>query len=242
MKSKLIVLGILVFMLQSCALQSGRLYFEKQPNKMMTSQSLKDFFKEHPNPTILLRVPQSKDYRNDEAYQSFIYNSIEKELVHNGFVVKDRDLYDALIYQSRNLGLEEINKAFATDLIIEVIHYEDQIVYSSNTIIDKYGYNKHFDDYTVTRKGASLTIKISLLDNYEFAGTYTFDYTPCHNNEVNQDCNCAVGYKPSPRKMYPRINMCDSKDDPQLAEIELHLLDEFIAESIKSMMQEVMEE
>ena len=232
-------LGFILMIFQSCMLQTGTIRFERKPNEMISSQKFKDYFKEHPHPSILLKVPHLADSIKDDFDNNPLYHSIEKELLNNGMVLKDRSIYEDMVYHSRAVDIKELKNELGVDLILEVIEIKRDIVYSSHTIYDQYGYKRNFNDYSVVRYGASITFKIIFLEDFEMVGSYTFNYTPCKQKNVKHDCHCSVGYKGILNKMYPKINMCGDREDPQFNEIEIHLLNDFIAESIHEMLEDL---
>lgn len=235
------VLLALLFLTQSCMLQTGSIAYKEKPNELVSAQKLKDYLIENEHPSIVLKVPMSYEQGAMTDISTFLFNTIEKELMINGMVVKDRSLYDDIVRKSRYVELDEIYDLLNSDLILEVLSFDNNIEYRSSTIYDSWDDIKTFEDYVITKWGASIRFKIVMVKNMEYVGSYTFNYVPCTEANRLNDCHCAVGYKSILNKMYPKISMCGDKVNPETIKLDFDDLEWFIKESLRSLLINIKE-
>jgi hypothetical protein len=172
---KLIPLYILFFMASACASSVQMIKFPRRPNETFTNNSLKEYFRTHKAPEIVLRIPAGieKAGGNSSREQVLLYNTIEKELLKQGFTVRDRN-------QS---GL-----AAQADLVLELVNLDQGVVYTTNNItyISKKGERQEPGNIDYKRYGATVEFRLILAQTNEFAGTYKYNYQPCLDG-------CALG-------------------------------------------------
>jgi len=232
------ILFFTIILFSSCALQTGYIQFEGKADEIISSQKIKDFMAQNSNPTIVLRVPFTEERTTQSEPNSYIFNAIEKELVLGGFNLKDRGLFNEVVDKASDIDYKELRELTGTDLLLELVRFETNIKHSTNRIFDKHGVSITVDNATINRPGAAIEFKLILLENNEYGGNYSFYYTPCKG--IYQDCECFIGYKMSPKRVYPHINMCKSEGKNFAFErIEQDVLENFIRSGVKHMIDEI---
>ncbi len=188
---KNIVLSIIIFcctLLTNCGGTKFVKFPEKQ-NEVYPSPNLKSFLKDNKNPKVVLRIPSNKSEVTTSENRNYLYDAIEKELLKNGFIVRDRQLFSQVLSNTDNSAdYSKLKERTNTDLIIELSKLNTEILYETN----KYKTSKGKEgllSYIYKRYGAEVEFKIILMKDNEFAGTYTFNYSPCgkYPCEINSD-------------------------------------------------------
>src|SRR5690554_288157 len=176
---KTLIFSLCLFLFTSCSVQKGYLKFDgNNKDEIISSIALKEHLKKHPNSSIVLRVPNAS-YRSTETEDnSYIYNAIEKELILNGFDVKDRGLFNEVISKSKDISYEEIKRITGTDLILEVVQFTPQ-EYKTNKFYDKNGKEIVEPGIEFKMLGAIIEFKITIIEGNIHGGSYSFYYTPC---------------------------------------------------------------
>lgn len=162
--------------------------FPEKENEVYPSPNLKSFLKDNKNPKVVLRIPSNKGEVTTSENKEYLYDAIEKELLKNGFIVRDRQLFNQVLSRTDNSAdYSKLKERTDTDLIIELSKLND-VLYETN----KYKTSKGKEgllSYIYKRYGAEVEFKIILMKDNEFAGTYTFNYSPCgkYPCEINSD-------------------------------------------------------
>lgn len=110
--------------------------YEKLGDDGFSNDNLKLFFKDNPFPKIVLRIPNNEN-RSEGAYSTggnSLYNTIEKELLKAGFVVRDRSLFSEIMNNVRNTDYSKLKEITDTDLILEVLNIDPAVVYNTNMV------------------------------------------------------------------------------------------------------------
>lgn len=76
--------------------------FSQKENEIVTNQNLKTFLANTKNPKIVLRVPYTSKEVTENDKNTYLYNAIEHEFLKNGFIVRDRQLFNQIIANSEN--------------------------------------------------------------------------------------------------------------------------------------------
>ena len=111
-----------------------------------------------------------------------LYNAIEKELLRQGFSVRDRGLFNELLSKSQTSDYSKIKELTNTDLILEVVQILIQpVVYTTNkvTLVGKKKETQQIGKVDYKQYGASVEFRIIMVKNNEIAGTYKYNYQPC---------------------------------------------------------------
>lgn len=175
----LLFVTLISFMFINC---SGTKFikFTNQKDEIYPSENLKDFLKLNKKPKVVLRIPKSKGGVTEAENDSYLYDAIEKEFLKQGFIVRDRQLFNQVISNNDNTtDYSKLTEKTDTDLIIELSKLDDKVLYETN----KYFTGKGTDgilSYLYRKYGAIVEFKIVLMKTNEFAGTYTFNYSPCN--------------------------------------------------------------
>ncbi len=228
------VLFALIIILFSSCMQKGYVLYNKKPDEIVTSRELKLFMTNNPNPTIVVRAPNSSDKITEQDKNGQLYNIIEKELLKAGFNIKDRTMFNQVIKNKETLSYQDIYDLTKTDLILELISIDGHVQYDTNIY-----YNKNSDaivsDKNVKRNGASIKFKILNLKENRLLGSYDFNYTPCTTN--NDDCQCAIGYKLE--ILYPYTNYCVSSRYSPYQGVEQEVLNSIMTYGINLFINEI---
>ncbi len=201
--------------------------FNQAQNEIYTTKSLSEFLRTNKNPKIVLRTPVTSKKTTEEENVSFLYSAIEKEFLNQGFVVRDRNLFNQVVGNNQNtVNYSKLKDKTDTDLIIELIKV-DQILYETN----KYNTDKGKSGILNTpykQYGISVEFKVVLISNNEFAGTYKFNYTPC-----NSDNECVINK--SWEKRVKKIK----KGKESYERVSHNVMEEFIRNATKKLVIEM---
>jgi hypothetical protein len=194
------LLPIVVLIATSCSTQRFVKFDSPKPEAFSTTK-LKEFLKSNPNPRVVLRVPNSKVNATEEDQNSSLYNTIEKELIRNNFVVRDRALFNEILNNSgEKVNYSELKKKTDTDIILELTELRKDVAYKTNEYYTSKGKKGLFDRGDITAIGAKVDFKIILIQDNEYAGNFTYTYTPCLDG-----CPVTVG------KRGPKYQMDNTK-------------------------------
>lgn len=225
----------------SCSLQKGYVLFKSKPNEIIATPMIKDYIKKHPNPAIVLKAPNSENKSTQSDPNSYIYNAIEKELLLGGFDVKDRGLFNEVVSKSKEINYDDLKNLTGTDLILELVHVSTNVEYGTNQYFRKDGTEKIRKDYTFKKYGAVIEFKLTLIEKNQYAGSYSFNYTPCE--EINKsNCECEVVYRISPAKIYPFLSFCRGQNTSSNIAYEYvsqNIMEEFVRNGVKQMLDEI---
>ena len=132
-----------------------------------------------------MRVPNNNDKATSNTSlnkdNNVLYNAIEKELLKNGFSVRDRGLFNELLSKSQTSDYSKIKELTNTDIILEVVNIDPAVVYTTNkvTILGKKRNTEQIGNIDYKKYGASVEYRIIMVKNNEIAGTYKYNYQPC---------------------------------------------------------------
>lgn len=181
MHSKFKLLLVLTLVLFSCS-TTKTLRFTEKADDIVKTESLKAFLKENKNPKVVLRVKDNSytaKVTEDENID-YLFNAIENELLAQGFIVRDRQLFNQIVEnEDNNVDYEVLKQKSDTDLIIELTKLDPVVEYTTNTYYNKNNDPRVEKDYTFKKVGASVEFKVVMISTNEFAGIYKFNYTPC---------------------------------------------------------------
>jgi hypothetical protein len=176
-----------ILFLISCSPSSKIIKFPKAPDEVYANNNLKEFFKDNKSPNIVLRVPNNNDKATSNTSTSkdnnVLYNAIEKELLRQGFSVRDRGLFNELLSKAQTSDYSKIKDLTNTDLILEVVNIDPAVVYTTNkiTLVGKRKETEQIGNIDYKKFGASVEFRIIMVKNNEIAGTYKYNYHPCPN-------------------------------------------------------------
>ncbi|GAB4002244.1 hypothetical protein GCM10028807_60480 [Spirosoma daeguense] len=221
----------------------------KQPDaEIKSSESLAQVMLVNKAPKIVLRVPEThKGITTDQAadkkrardprksttqkQESFydnnlLYNAIEKELFNQNFSVRDRALFNEVIDKASSVDYSKLNGLTNTDLILELINMNHEVVYRTNQCfqVGKNGKEKLIllpNEFS--RLGASVEYRLVYVKTNEVVGSYKFQYTPCVSG-------CEYEYKGG--RLYPIVKR--TKIGPYEA-VEPDVLEQFITHATKQL-------
>lgn len=179
MKTKLILLIISCLITVSCS-STKTLKFTQKSDDIVKTESLKQFLINNKKPKVVLRINASSMAEFEGQNNDYIFNAIENQLLASDFIVRDRQLFNQIIENDENnIDYKKLKEKSDTDLIIELVKLDPQILYETNKYYDKNNKEKVEQYYTHKRYGASVEFKVVMINSNEFAGIYKFNYTPC---------------------------------------------------------------
>ena len=239
--SKLFLSCLVTILLATSCLQKGYVLFKNKPNEIIATPMIKEYLKKQPNPAIVLKAPNTENKSTQADPNSYIYNAIEKELLLAGFDVKDRGLYNEVVNKSKEINYDDLKKLTQTDLILELVQVSTNIEHGTNMYYRKDGTEKIRKDHTFRKYGAVIEFKLTLIENNQYAGSYSFNYTPCDKIDKN-NCECEVAYKVLPPKFYPNLSFCRGQKNSSNSSYEYvsqNTMEEFVRNGVKLMINEI---
>jgi len=170
---------IVISALAGCT-TSKTLKFTKADDNIIKTETLKVFLDKNKNPKVVLRVNSTSFAVTEKENNDYLFNAIENQLLSNGFVVRDRQLFNQIIENNENsVDYSKLNEKSDTDLIIELTKLDSKILYETNQYYDLKDNLKIDKYFKHKRYGASVEFKVVIIKSNEFAGAYKFNYTPC---------------------------------------------------------------
>ncbi|MHB1922554.1 MAG: hypothetical protein ACYCOO_09995 [Chitinophagaceae bacterium] len=178
-----ILLAFIVFAIGSSpsshvSYTTGTLSFAPRPDDNYTNPSLLKYLQSTPNPTIVLRVPNQVGGVVEANNTSQIYNTIEKELAESNFIVRDRALFQKVLDQNTSNDYSKIYQLTGTDLILELVSFNEKVPYNTNKYLDRKG-RERISNINLMVPGIKVEFKLIQVQNNEIVGDYTFNYAPC---------------------------------------------------------------
>lgn len=181
------MLGLILF--QSCGsykIYTGTIKVDaSKNNEVVKSAEMKAYLESRDKIKFVLRTPSGfENYSEDEQIElNEIFGEVEKELIKNGHIVKDRVLLD-LMLDKGDMSLSEVGKTISTDIIIEIIDIAFDI---PNPIKDfqikEKGVNSNFDSFNnidfIDCRLAMLQCRITLVDEGNVGGIFSFYISGC---------------------------------------------------------------
>lgn len=177
-----LIIGLL---LGGCSPGTFIVKYPKLADDVYANKNLKDFADSSKTPSIVLRVPNNSDKVTSNSINNsnnnILYNTIENELLKEGFSVRDRGLFNELLNKSHTSDYSKIKELTNTDIILEVVSIDDAVEYSTNKLTRIDGKKEELYVSSVDYKeiGASVEFRVILVANNEIAGTYKYNYQPC---------------------------------------------------------------
>lgn len=237
---KLLLFVICSYIISACSLQKGYILYNSKKPEIIATPMIKEYIKTHPNPSIVLKAPNSESKSTQSDPNSYIYNAIEKELLIAGFDVRDRGLFNEIISKSRDINYEDLQKLTGTELILELVQVSTSVEYVTNKFYTRDGAERVSSEVNFKKYGAVIEFKMTLIEKNQFAGSYTFNYVPCSSVDLN-NCNCEVAYKDW-TKVYPYLSFCRNVNDYNKEAFEYVSQNEmelFVRDGVRKMIAEI---
>lgn len=182
---------LIIYFFSSCSTFPGTSekisYFEKSPDEISTTNALKEFLANNKSPKVVLRVNNSTNKLTENENVESLFAVIEKELMANGFQVRDRQLFNQIVDNKENTSdYENLYIKTDTDLIIELMEMNTKVPYSTNIYKDGKTGETKTSLFNYTDYGRSIEFKVIIIKSNQFAGSYKFNVTPCVNGCIIQ--------------------------------------------------------
>lgn len=224
MNRTLLITSLCYFLTVSCTTTSRVIKYPTVRNEIYANANLKQFLKDNKSPSIVLRVANTSDKATSQTTtnKDLLYNAIEKELLKEGFSVRDRGLFNEIINKAQTSDYSRIKDLTNTDLILEVVNIDPEVIYSTNkvTLITNGKEKEVLQNIDYKRYGASVEFKLILVRNNEIAGSYKYNYKPCPNG-------CELTAFQFTNKRSNEVTLKES--------VQVNLLEEFIQSSTKDL-------
>ncbi|MDB5006389.1 MAG: hypothetical protein JWP45_782 [Mucilaginibacter sp.] len=184
---KLALIFAVSLLAASCGSYTSLIKYQNLPDDVYANNNLKQYLEKSKSPKIVLRVPNSNDKATSNTIinqnNNVLYNAIEKELLKEGFNVRDRGLFNEIMDKSKSADYSKLGEETDTDLILEVVNINTDVLYSTNKVTLANN-NKGDDKYNVgainyKKNGASVEFRLIMVKNNEIAGNYKYNFTPC---------------------------------------------------------------
>ena len=178
----LFILAIsIIAILGSSPTTIGTVTLTPPEDDIVVKSSLKQYLKNTNNPTIVLRVPtqtNAKVLEENKYSKNNIYNTIEKEFVKEGFIVRDRAIYNKILDDKTIADYSSIKELTNTDLIFEIAIEEK--VFNTNKYKDKKN-REQTATSNISNIGLKIEYKFIFVKDNALVGYYTYYVTPCTN-------------------------------------------------------------
>jgi hypothetical protein len=224
MNRPLLITLLYYFLLVSCTPTSRVIKYTTIGNEIYANANLKQFLKDNKSPSIVLRVANTSDKATSQTTttKDLLNNAIEKELLKEGFSVRDRGLFNEIINKAQTSDYSRIKDLTNTDLILEVVNIDPGVIYSTNkvTLITNGKEKEVIQNIDYRRYGASVEFKLILVRNNEIAGSYKYNYKPCPNG-------CELTSFQFTNKRSNEVALKES--------VQINLLEEFMQSSTKDL-------
>jgi uncharacterized protein YceK len=183
----LYLIPVVFLLMTGCGSYTSMIKYQKQANDVYANSNLKEYLKNNPSPKIVLRVPNTNDRATSNTINStsnnIFYNAIEKELLKEGFNVRDRGLFNEIMDKSKSADYSQLGVETDTDLILEVVNLNTDIAYTTNkiTLVNNGNHTEAYQVGTIDYKksGALVEFRLIMVKNNEIAGNYKYNFTPC---------------------------------------------------------------
>ncbi len=192
MKTKLagFIISITIsFLFTSCGsyttLTGNVKYDASKKNEIVKSSELRTYLAEKDKIKFVLREPTAFESMSEETkakYDNF-FAEVEKDLILNGHIVKDRVLLTNLI-EKGGMSISEMGKMIDTDIIIEIIDVEYNIPNKvANFRIKETGQTSNFNNWNtldfVDCQLSKLECRITLVEVGNVGGIFKFYVSGC---------------------------------------------------------------
>lgn len=171
---------VIAIMLQSCMSQLATVRLSQQDD-VFSRPSLKDILSSKSSPSILVRIPDGATTGDVDKVvpAGSMYSAIENEFVRNGYVVRDRSLFNRVMGGEQMSDYETLYSITNVDFLIEVINFS-VVKLSTNTYYDKKNQAKTMNE-SYSWNGLKVEFRVIALKENEIAGIYTFYWYPCED-------------------------------------------------------------
>lgn len=160
-------------------------YDASKRNDIIKSDELNSYLVSRNQIKFVLRTPPGfEDFSEDEKLEwNQVFGQIEKELILQGHIVKDRVLLNQLL-ENGDMSLTEVGKAMNTDIIIELINIEFDITNQvKNFAIREKRLNTNFSSWNnidfVDCRMAMMECRITLVEVGNVGGIFKFYVSGC---------------------------------------------------------------
>ncbi len=180
---------ILTVLFQSCGSYktfTGTVQHDASKNNEVTkSIEFKSYLESRDKIRFVLRSPEGFNSfpENEQKEMNETFSQIEKELILNGHIVKDRFLLELLLDKG-DMSLQQVGKAINTDIIIEIIDIDFNVPnHIKNFSIKEKGINTNFDNWNnieyIDCRIATLQCRVTLVEVGNVGGIFNFYISGC---------------------------------------------------------------
>lgn len=192
------------------------------------SDKLKSFLNENNSPKIVLRTNVGNVGENGTgSANTYLYDEIENEFLRQGFVVRDRQLFNQVASnEENNKDYAKLKEKTDTDLIVQLSRLDTNVLYETNKYYTAKG-KEGLLPYYYRKYGATVEFRVVSVANNELAGIYRFNITPC-TSETPCQLLSAKAYK----------KYLEEKNKPKAHEgVETNEMEVFIKSATKQLVK-----
>lgn len=154
-------------------------------NEVTKSVEFKSYIASRHKIKFVLRSPEGFNNFPEEEQKEMneAFSQIEKELILNGHIVKDRFLLDLLLDKG-DMSIQQVGKAIDTDIIIEIIDIDFNIPnHVKNFSIKEKDIDTNFDNWNgieyIDCRIATLQCRITLVEAGNVGAIFNFYISGC---------------------------------------------------------------
>ena len=172
-----------IILLQYCTPPLQLISYHKRADDIYINTRLKQFVKENPSPKIVLRVLSTGDngMSSTATNYNWIYTTIEKVLLKEGFVVRDRTLFNAVVDKNRGSDYATIRNNTDTDIIMEILKIDTAVLYTTDTVLLAYHKKQRKDVQQMHYQalGATIEYRLIMMKQNDITAGLSYYYAPC---------------------------------------------------------------
>lgn len=172
-----------IILFEQCAPPLQLISYHKKGNDIYINNRLKHFVKENPSPKIVLRVLPTPANAAASGYSAYnlLYSTMEKALLKEGFIVRDRMLFNAVFDKNTGTSYGAIQNNTDTDIIMEVLNIDTAVINTTDTLLLAYHkkQQKKVQSLPYRAYGAVIEYRLIMMKENDITAALTYYYTPC---------------------------------------------------------------
>ncbi len=91
--------------------------------------------------------------------------------------------FNEVVGKSKEINYSELKKLTNTELLLELVNVSTSIEYGTNKFFNKKEEQKVVNQNFI-KYGAVIEFKLTIIETNQFAGSYSFYYTPCTDLKI----------------------------------------------------------
>lgn len=182
MKKTLLLLISSTFLFYSCS-TTAIVKIDRKEDEVFTNPKLKAVLRKE-SPSVVVRAPYVSYTvtQNNINPNGIVYNKLEKELMKNGFTVRDRALFDRVIQQGE-VDYSRLKELGNTDMVLEFVGINENQVRTNRYFTPGGAERALRPECEQQFYTYSIEFRVIYIKDNEVAGRYTFYYAPCSDED-----------------------------------------------------------